>query len=279
MALIEVCRAGFTYGENKVFDDISFAVHPGEIFCLLGPNGCGKTTLLDCLIGSRKPGNGAILLNGENIKNLRAEDVAKGVAYVPQNHQKSFPFTVEEIVMMGRAAYIGVFSTPQSGDYEIVHGILEDLGLVDLKHRPYTQISGGQMQLVMIARALAQQTPLVIMDEPTSHLDFKHEISLLDMIVRIVRETGIAIIMASHFPNHAFYFENKGVPTRVAMMGNHVFRFCGTPSEALTPDTLREVYQVVTQLVSYPGPQGSILKQIVPVSTYQGEGGRHEANA
>jgi iron complex transport system ATP-binding protein len=273
MALIEACRASFKYGENRVFEDISFAVHPGEIFCLLGPNGCGKTTLLDCLIGSRKPNSGDILLNGKNINNLRAEDIAKGVAYVPQNHQKSFPYTVEEIVMMGRAPYIGLFAAPQSTDYEIVHGILEDFGLVDLQHRPYTQISGGQMQLVMIARALAQQTPLLIMDEPTSHLDFKHEISLLDMTVRIVRELGIAVIMASHFPNHAFYFENKGVPTRVALMSDHTFRFCGQPSEELTPDTLREVYQVVTQLVSYPGPQGSVLKHIVPVCTYQGKEG------
>lgn len=273
MSLIEVCRAGFKYGESTIFEDVSFSVKPGEIFCLLGPNGCGKTTLLDCLIGSLKLSSGEVFLNGENVKALRAEEVAKRVAYVPQNHQKSFPYTVEEIVMMGRAPYIGMLSAPQKEDYEIAHAVLKDLGLLHLQQRPYTQISGGQMQLVMIARALVQQTPLLIMDEPTSHLDFKHEISLLDMVVQVVREMGLAVIMASHFPNHAFYLENKGVPVRVALMSDHTFRFCGQPSETLTPDTLREVYQVVTRLVSFAGPGGGVFKQVVPVCTYQEEEG------
>lgn len=271
MALIEACQASFMYGENRIFENISFTVNPGEIFCLLGPNGCGKTTLLDCLIGSKKPGSGTILLNGEDISNLRSEDLAKGMAYVPQNHHKSFPYTVEEVVMMGRAPFIGVFSVPQRADYAIVDAILADLGLAHLKQRPYTQISGGQLQLVMIARALAQETPLLIMDEPTSHLDFKHEIALLDMIVRIVHKTGIAVIMASHFPNHAFYCENQGVPIRAALMSKQTLCFCGQPSEVITPDTLREVYQVVTKLVSYPGTHGELCQHIVPVCACQGE--------
>lgn len=265
MALIEARGAGFKYGENIIFQDVSFAVQPGEIFCLLGPNGCGKTTLLDCLIGSKKLDSGTILLNGKDIGALRAEDMAKGMAYVPQHHHKSFPYTVEEIVIMGRASFVGLFSLPQPVDYEFVDSILADLGLYDLKQRPYTQISGGQLQLVMIARALAQNTQLLIMDEPTSHLDFKHEIALLDMIARIVREKGIAVVMASHFPNHVFYLENQGVSVKAALMSRQTLCYCGQPSEVITPDTLEEVYEVVTRIITYPGTKGGLGKHIVPL--------------
>lgn len=265
MALIEACRAGFKYAENTIFKDVSFTVQPGEIFCLLGPNGCGKTTLLDCLISSKKLHNGMILLKGEDIRTLTSVDIAKRLAYVPQDHHKSFPYTVEEVVMMGRAPFIGMFSQPGEADYAIVHGILADLGLSQFRERPYTQISGGQLQLVMIARALAQQAPLLVMDEPTSHLDFKHEILLLDMISRIVRETGITVLMASHFPNQVFYLENQGVPVRAALMNEQALCYCGEPSEVITSNTLQEVYGVVTRVVTYPGTDGQDCKYIVPM--------------
>ncbi len=272
MALIEACRAGFKYADNTIFEDVSFTVQPGEIFCLLGPNGCGKTTLLDCLISSKKLHTGMIFLKGEELRTLTSVAIAKRLAYVPQDHHKSFPYTVEEVVMMGRAPFIGMFSQPGEADYAVVHDILADLGLSWLRERPYTQISGGQLQLVMIARALAQQAPLLIMDEPTSHLDFKHEILLLEMIARIVRETGIAVVMASHFPNQVFYLKNQGVPVRAALMNAKTLCYCGEPSEVITADTLREVYGVVTRIVNYPGINGQVYKYIVPLGMSQ-EGG------
>lgn len=267
MALLEVKNAGFSYESQAIFQDINFAVKPGEVFCLFGPNGCGKTTLLECLLGGLKLSQGSVLLNNRNLASLRPNEIAKIMAYVPQDHLKSFPYTVEEVVLMGRSSYIGFFSSPCPDDYNYVDQALELVGLRKLKDRPYTQISGGEVQLVMLARALAQQSPLIIMDEPTCHLDFRHEIAMLETMVRLVREMGLAIIMATHSPNHAFYFENNAIPTRVALMNDQKFSITGTPSAILTEKNLMALYQVVAKIISYSSDSGEPLKQVMPIST------------
>ncbi len=267
--LLAVRNLSFAYNKTDVLTDISFMIQRGEILFLLGPNGCGKTTLLDCVLGFLKPRQGEIVLNGNNINDIKAGQMARQMAYVPQSHEKTFPYTVLDIVLMGRASYVGAFSAPSRQDTAIAEDTLQMLGIYDLKHRPYTQLSGGEGQLVMIARALVQQTKLIVMDEPTSHLDFKHEMVIMETIVDLVKETGISILIASHFPNHAFYFENNELPCKVALMNEHKFVDLGSPSEVLSEENLRTTYDINARLVSCLIDDEHQVNQIIPISTYK----------
>lgn len=267
MPLIEVRNAAFSYEKKHVFQDINFQVNKGEIFCILGPNGCGKTTLLDCILGILRLRNGEILLNGKRVNSIRPREIARQIAYVPQTHSKTFPYTVKEIVLMGRASYTGIFSSPSSLDAMIAKQAIETVGLTELKDRPCTQLSGGEGQLVMIARALAQKTPVIIMDEPTAHLDINHELKVLETVVQLVRDKGLSVIMATHFPNHAFYFENNNIHTLVAMMDKMTFSAVGRPSDVLSEENLKSLYKINARVVSYSISGSVELKQIIPINT------------
>ncbi|WP_418790772.1 ABC transporter ATP-binding protein [Phosphitispora sp. TUW77] len=267
MPLLRVQSAVFGYDDTDIFSNLSFEIQPGEIFCIVGPNGCGKTTLLDCLLGINKLRQGIISLNGMDINGISPRAMAKEIAYVPQAHVKTFPYTVKEIVLMGRAAYTGFFSAPSVEDEKIAEEAMAMVGMDKFQDRPYTQLSGGEGQLVMIARALAQKTHFIIMDEPTAHLDFKHELTVMETVVRLVRDIGVSIIMATHFPNHAFYFENNQINTRVAMMNERTFLRIGGPTTVLTEKNLVELYNVMAKVVTYPLQNGLVIKQVIPVST------------
>jgi iron complex transport system ATP-binding protein len=267
MALLEVKNLSFGYGKENLFSGLELQIKAGEVYCLLGPNGCGKTTLLDCVLGILKPRQGGIYLDGKNIKNLKREMVARQIAYVPQSHEKTFPYKVAEIVLMGRAAYTKMFAAPAAEDLAMAEEALEMVGIGRLKERRYTELSGGEGQLVMVARALAQKTPLIIMDEPTAHLDYKHELTILETVVKLVREKNLAVIMSTHFPNHTFYFENKKLPTRVALMSRGGFLATGRPSAVLTEKSLELLYQINARVASYHLQGKRELKQVIPLST------------
>jgi len=168
---------------------------------------------------------------------------------------------------MGRAAYTTWYGTPSEEDQEIADEALELVGLAHLKNKAYTQLSGGEGQLVMIARALAQQTQVIVMDEPTAHLDFRHEMNVLETIVRLARDENVAIVMATHFPNHAYYFENNLLNTTVALMSEANFSAVGRPSDVLSENSLKLLYNVNAKIVSCQLGDGLELKQIVPVSS------------
>lgn len=265
MDLIRVENASFGYTDQPVFERLNFELNKGEVFCLIGPNGCGKTTLLDCILGVKKLHSGKILLENENIDYLKPYEVARKISYIPQIHEKTFPYTVLEIVLMGRAAYTGFFSSPSLQDKFIAEEALETVGLIEYRDRPYTQLSGGESQLVMIARALAQKTKIIIMDEPTSHLDFKHELTVLETIVQLVKNADISILMATHFPNHAFYFENNEVKSKVALMENKNFIDIGKPSAVINEKNLKALYDINAKVVSI-NMDDSDLMQVIPIS-------------
>ncbi len=267
MSLIELKGASFGYNDQDIFKDIHFKIDKGEIFCIIGPNGCGKTTLLDSILGILKLRQGDVLLDGCSIQRMRPYEIARQIAYIPQIHTKTFPYTVLDVVLMGRASYTGIFSSPSEEDVDIAEEALDLVGLIRLKDRPYTQLSGGEGQLVMVARALAQKTPVMIMDEPTSHLDFKHELTVLETIVQLINDTRLSIIMATHFPNHAFYFENNHIKTSVALMDNKTFSMIGRPSEIISEENLMLLYNINTKVVSCNIGNGTVLKQIIPIST------------
>jgi iron complex transport system ATP-binding protein len=222
---------------------------------------------LDCVLGLLKPRKGYIQVNGADIKTIRPEIIAQQIAYVPQSHEKTFPYSVKDIVLMGRAAYIGLFGSPSAEDLDIVDEALDLVGILHLRDRRYTQLSGGEGQLVMIARALAQKTPLIVMDEPTAHLDFKHELVIMETIVELVRETNLSILMATHFPNHAFYFENNEIAARAALMNNSKFIAAGSPSDVLSEENLKLIYNINARVVSYDINTEREIRQVIPIST------------
>lgn len=231
----------FSYSGNladAVFRDVDLFVGPGTIFCLLGPNGTGKSTLLKCISGLLNPGQGRVLVHGNDISLLRASDVAKELGYVPQGQVSAFPFLVEDIVVMGRAPHLNVFASPSSRDIRIAYDSMETVGIVALAKRPCTTLSGGEWQLTLIARALAQGPRIMVLDEPTSHLDMGNQMKIL-RVVQELAERGMAIIMASHFPDHAFLMASE---TAILNHGRIVEQ--GLPENVITEDNMRDTYGV-----------------------------------
>ena len=165
---------------------------------------------------------------------------------------------------MGRTAYTGIFSLPSAEDKRIAEEALETVGISDFRDRPYTQLSGGETQLVLVARALAQQTPILIMDEPTSHLDFRNELIILETVVKLVNLTGITVVIATHSPNHPFYFEGSGAGTTVALMNNTEIAALGTPSDVLTEKNMSGTFNVSSRVISYDWKERH-MKQLVPL--------------
>lgn len=271
MSLIEAHGATFSYGKENIFQDISFEVSRGEIFCLLGPNGSGKTTMLDCVLGTNKLKSGKIEINGKDITLYNPRKLAQQISYVPQRHECAFPYRVIDVTLMGRAAYTGIFSAPTRNDREIARNALKLTGIYHLRRRPYTQLSGGELQLVMLARALAQDTSLIVMDEPTAHLDFRHELVVLETIMNLVKGKHISILMATHFPNHAFYFEDNDISINIALLKNGRFIAKGRPGEILNEETIDRLYGVTSSLFFYSDNGKKERRRIIPIKTVRNQ--------
>ena len=237
--ILTVTDGAFSYdGERMIFENISLAIKKQECLCILGPNGTGKSTLIKCLVGLMPLHTGNILLNGRDIGALTRADIAKQIAYVPQGHQVVFPFPVQEYVLMGRSPHLSVFSSPGEEDRRIAQEAIDTVGIGHLAHRPVSEISGGELQLVLIARALAQQPAVMILDEPTSHLDFGNQVRVLRLIEKLAAD-GIGVIMSSHFPDHSFI-----IPQRVAIMKDQRFIAVGDADEVVTPAFLQQAYGI-----------------------------------
>jgi iron complex transport system ATP-binding protein len=268
--MIKVSNATFSYDKEEIFKDINLDINEGEIFCLFGPNGCGKSTLIQCILGILNLESGSIVLRGQDVSTMKPQMVAKVAAYIPQVHDKPFPFKVIDVVMMGRTAYTGMFSLPGSEDRKIAEEAMERVGISHFRDRPYTQLSGGETQLVLVARALAQQTPALIMDEPTAHLDFRNELGFLETTVKLVKTTGITVIMATHSPNHALYFEGCALKTRVALMNNQQIVLQGTPSSVLTVENMTSTFNIESKVLPYTWEEHQMM-QIVPLRLRENE--------
>ena len=216
--VIEISSLYFSYGNKEVLKNLSLSIPRGKIVCLMGQNGSGKTTLIDAIMGLNPIKQGNIVINGKDIKTLKTMDIAKQIAYVPQLHNIRFPYTVKEIVMMGRTAYMGLFGGPKKKDEEIAMESLERVGIAQYADRPYSQLSGGEIKLVLLARALGQSTDIIIMDEPTAHLDLKNELIFLETVSKIVAEEQKTVLIATHSPEHAFYFERLQTNVEAALV-------------------------------------------------------------
>jgi iron complex transport system ATP-binding protein len=207
-ALIQLRGAQFKYGERSIFSDVDLEVGRGEVLAILGPNGCGKSTLLRCLGGDLELSQGSASLAGQEISRLSPMQRARKIGFLFQDHVPTFPFTVLDVAIMGRTPHLAAFSSPSSADRMIADAALERMGIAHLRSRAYTELSGGERQLVLLARTLVQQPQVILLDEPTAHLDLKNQVRCLQIIGALARE-GITMIMTSHDPNQAFQFSGR----------------------------------------------------------------------
>jgi iron complex transport system ATP-binding protein len=229
---------GFGYGAKAIGRDLDLEVDAGEVLCLLGPNGSGKTTLFKTMLGLIPTQAGEVRLAGVPMAELSRQEIARRTAYVPQAHAAHFPFRVLDMVVMGRTAHLGLFASPTREDRRKALDALEALGIGELTEAEYTRISGGQRQLALIARALAQDAPAIVMDEPTASLDFGNQVIVLSEVKRLAAN-GLAVLLSTHDPDHAF-----SVGDRVALLDGGRLIAQGTPTDVLTPARLRAVYGV-----------------------------------
>jgi len=258
--MFEARNVSCGYGTNTILENISFSLEAGELMCLLGPNGVGKTTLFRTLLGSLKRLSGEILFRGEEISKLSLRHFARKIAYVPQAHTPPFPFRVIDVVTMGRTPHFCVFSSPSAHDVEVAGEAMWTMNIEHLREKSYTEISGGERQLVLVARALAQEAELLFMDEPTSNLDFGNQIRVLEHIRAIVKKQKIGVILTTHSPNHALTYA-----TKVAVIGRDKSFAAGTPDEVISEQYLRETYRVETELFGIRTRLGQTIRFCIPL--------------
>lgn len=241
---VEINNLCFSYGAHEVLRDVSFTAREGEVTALLGPNGVGKSTLFHCVLGLLRGYEGSIRIGGADVRDMPARALAKLAAHIPQNHRVVFHYSVLDMVLMGTAHQVGVFAAPGSPQAERALWALEEAGIARLAQNSFLKLSGGEQQLVLVARALAQQARVLLMDEPTSNLDFGNQMRVLE-IVRRLAETGYTVILSSHNPQHVLHFAD-GI---VALHGGEVIAR-GTPGEVMDEALLRRLYGVDVRFVA-----------------------------
>jgi iron complex transport system ATP-binding protein len=244
-----VTGLSFSYGhDGHRLQDVSFRVAEARLSCLLGPNGAGKTTLLRCLLGLLTPSAGTIRIGGVDLAHIGPRQLARLVAYVPQATTLPFTFTVIEAVVMGRTPYMGLVSTPTATDRRIALGELERLGIGHLASRDFPSLSGGERQLVLMARALVQRAPVLILDEPTASLDYGHEVLVLQLAADLAR-AGHTVLMTTHQPAHALAHAHDAILMRDGLLVAQ-----GPPAEVVTTESLSDLYRIPIHVGNLPIP-------------------------
>lgn len=237
----------FGFPGRTVGRGVSFALAPGEVMCVLGPNGGGKTTLFRTILGLLPRHEGNISIGTDALETLDRAEIARRVGYVPQGHASYFAYSVREMVLMGRTAHLGTFASPAKTDFTVANRAMEALGIAQLADRPVTEISGGERQLALVARALAQEPRILVMDEPTASLDFGNQVRVLERISSLAA-AGISILFSSHDPDHAFLCAQRAL-----LLAEGRALEIGAPREVIRPDTLERLYRVSVQVIGLQG--------------------------
>lgn len=233
-------NAGFWYKpEREIFRDVTFSLKRGQILCILGPNGIGKSTLLKCCGRVLPLRTGEVRIEGKEIEHWPRRKLAQKIGYVPQAHHIVFPFSVLQLVLLGRTPHIPEYSRPGDNDVKIAEEALKSVGIEHLRDAPVNRISGGECQLAMIARALAQEPSLMILDEPTNHLDFGNQVRILHILNKLAIERNISIIMSTHYPDHTFLLS-----CHVGIMREGIVSLVGQAEDVVTENSLEETYQI-----------------------------------
>ena len=234
---LKIKGVSFSYGSRPALDGVTMSVEGGEIVSLVGPNGSGKTTLIKCINRILKPKMGTVLVEKKDVGKVKLRELAKLLAYVPQSAAHTFPSTVFDTVLLGRRPYVNWGISPR--DKEVVSRMLSLMGLEEMALRGFNELSGGERQKVLIARALAQEPEVLLLDEPTSNLDLRHQLEVLGLVRSIVKKKGMAAVMAIHDLNLAARFSDK-----LVFLHRGKIYDVGEPAEVLTQENIRKVYGV-----------------------------------
>ncbi|MBW2599658.1 MAG: ABC transporter ATP-binding protein, partial [Deltaproteobacteria bacterium] len=238
MAIVKAENIQFRYDGDWILKNLSFETCEGEFLGIIGPNGSGKTTLLKIIDGILMSKKGSVLINEINIGKIKRYDIAKIIAVVPQDSPVIFPFTVQEIVLMGRAPHLGRLRFEGQTDFEIVREAMEMVDILPFAARSINELSGGERQRVLIARALTQQPQIILLDESTAFLDIKHQIAFFDLIKSLSKEESLTVIAVTHDINLASLFCD-----RIMLLNEGVIHCIGTPEEVITESNIKEVYE------------------------------------
>ena len=269
MPIVHVKEIGFRYTDEWVLKNISFEIKNGEFLGIIGPNGSGKTTFLKIINRILIPQEGSIWLSGVNINEMKRKTLARIIAVVPQDSPLTFPFSVEEIVLMGRAPHLGKLRFEGKKDFEIARRAMEMTDTLPFANRSINELSGGERQRILIARALAQQPQIILLDESTAFLDIKHQIDFFDLTKTLNKNQGLTVISVTHDINLASLYCD-----RIILLNAGNIHCMGTPDEVITESNIKEVYETdvlvdrnpqtglprVTLMASSPSDQGSRLK-------------------
>ncbi|MCK9443218.1 MAG: ABC transporter ATP-binding protein [Tissierellaceae bacterium] len=239
MATIEVKDLYFGYKDEKVIDGVSFEIEKGNLVSLIGPNGSGKSTMIKLLNNLYTPWEGKIFVEGKEINSFRKKELARKIALVPQNSSINYDFTVEEIVRMGRYPHKKRFQREDEEDHEIVEKAMKDTNTYELRDKAVTEISGGELQRVIIAKALAQKPSIILLDEPTSHLDLNHQIEILNLLRKLNKEKNTTIIVAIHDINLATMYSDE-----IFMLSGGKIVDRGSPEKVITKRNIEFVYNL-----------------------------------
>lgn len=241
--MLHIKNLYYSYKEKPVLEDINFDLVPGEILGILGPNGCGKTTLLGNLNKNFSPKDGCVMINDTDLEDLKKKEIAREIAVIPQSNEIKFSFTVREIVSMGRMPFQQSFQGESTNDIEIIEDAIKKTGISEMADRYVNTMSGGERQKVIIARAMAQTPKILLMDEPTLHLDVSAQFDVLDMMHSLSRKEGLTVVIVSHdLPMVARYCD------RVILIHNHMIQAVGKTEDVLTPENMRMVFGVDAEL-------------------------------
>jgi iron complex transport system ATP-binding protein len=258
MVTLEVDGLAFGFPGRTIGGGLSLSLGDGEVLCVLGPNGSGKTTLFRTLLGLLAPHGGAIRLGRTPLTGLTRGEIARRVGYVPQAHVGYFAYTVREMVLMGRTAHFSAFAVPGADDRRIAAAAIESLGIAHLAERPFTAISGGERQLALVARALAQEPRLLVMDEPTASLDFGNQVRVLERI-RDLAARGIGVLFSTHDPDHAFLCAGRAL-----LLAEGRMLALGPPREVIRAETLERMYSVTVRVLAAGGGVHACLPELRP---------------
>ena len=257
--MIEVKNLSFAYRTEKILDDISFATGEGQLIAVLGPNGAGKSTLFKCILGFLKGYEGQIRINGQDIKSLNRKEMARFAAYIPQSETPAFNYTVFDTVLMGTTGQLSPLSSPGPEQIETAKEAIDYLGIGYMEHRGINEISGGERQLALLARAMAQKAKLLIMDEPTANLDYGNQQHVMNH-VKMMADSGYTILLSTHNPEHALQYA-----THVLAIKDHHILADGPALSTLNESLIEKIYGLKVKIIDVP-VDGSIVRSCVPAA-------------
>lgn len=241
--MLEIRNLKFAYGDHKVLKDISFEACEGEMLCILGPNGAGKSTMFRCILGLLRDYEGEILIDGSEVSDLPARERASRMAYIPQTSKQAFSYTALDMVLMGASSALSAWRAPGARERKKALAALERLGILELAGRLYTNLSGGEQQLVLIARAIAQGAKTLIMDEPTSSLDYGNQMRV-EQQLKSLAEEGYLIVQSTHNPEQTYMFAD-----RIIAIKDGTIISAGRPKEIMDEELVRELYGIEVSVV------------------------------